>query len=75
LIAIAALIALLLRSLVKWLSKYGVKPWMSAFLILGVLAALGASAWFFVIPNFAQEVQQLFSTTSGTLNEAETQAS
>lgn len=74
LIAIAMLIALLLRSVVDWLKGYGVRPWMSSLLMVGVFVSFGIFIWFVLLPNVLEEIQKIFSTTSGILNQAATQS-
>ncbi len=69
-IAIAALLALVFREIVKGLGRYGVRPWMSAILIIGGFLGLGAFVWFLLAPNVIQELQRLVAEQpSGTLNE------
>lgn len=66
--AIAMLIALVLRTLVNRLSDIGLKPWMSALVLLGALGAVGIFLWLTVVPNVLREVQDLISTAPAYLD-------
>lgn len=67
LVAIAILIALVLRTLVNLLSKIGLKPWMSVLVLLGALVACGIFLWQRVVPNVVQEVEDLTTTVPSYL--------
>ena len=67
-IAVAVLLALVLRTVVKGLERLGVPPLASAFILLAGAAALGALLYFVVVPNVAQQVRGLFSEGPGSLN-------
>ena len=45
LIAIAMLLALVLRQVVNGLSRFGLRPWMSVLLLFGAFAAGGFLMW------------------------------
>src|SRR5919199_4229979 len=68
LVAIAILIALVLRTFVNQLSKIGLKPWMSALVLLGALVVFGVFLWLKVVPNVVRELQDLTSTVPSYLD-------
>ena len=71
LIAIAALLALVFREIVRGLGRYELRPWMSTVLMVGVLLGIGAVLGLFLAPNLILEVQSLVSgRDNGVLNEA-----
>jgi len=75
LIAIALLIAVLLRAVVDGLGRLGIGPRISAGIMVLALVAIAAAFWFFLVPRVTQEVQQLItSRPSGILNQAQDKA-
>jgi len=75
LIAVAMLVAVLLRAVVDGLGRLGIGPRVSAGIIALALAAVAAAFWFFMVPRVTQEVQQLItSRPSGVLNQAQEKA-
>ena len=64
LIAIAMLIALVLRTFVNYLGRLGVKPWISAVLLLVILGALVGFVWLFMVPRALVEVRSLVDSNS-----------
>jgi predicted PurR-regulated permease PerM len=65
LVAIAMLIALVLRTIVRWLEGLGIVPWLAAVMLLGVVGGAGAVVGFVVVPNLVQEARILASEASG----------
>ena len=69
LVAISALIALVLRTVVNYFSSLGLKPWLSSIVLVLVLGALLVFLWVFVAPRVLQELYALVgSNASGSLN-------
>lgn len=69
LVAIAMLIALVMRTFVNSLGKLGVKPWISSILLLVILGALVGFVWLFMVPRALAEIQSLVnSNATGSLN-------
>lgn len=64
LVAIAALIALVLRTFVTSLEKLGVKPWISAILLLVILGLLVGFVWLFMVPRVLGELQSLVNSNA-----------
>lgn len=62
LVAIAALIALVLRTFVTALENLGVKPWISAVLLLVILGGLVGFLWLFMVPRVVGELQSLVNS-------------
>jgi predicted PurR-regulated permease PerM len=65
LIAVAMLIALVLRTAVQGLEKLGAGPWLSAIILLG---AFGAFVGLVVVPNLVREAQTLTSQAPQYIN-------
>jgi predicted PurR-regulated permease PerM len=65
LVAIAMLIALVLRTIVRWLEGLGIVPWLAAVMLLGVVGGAGAVVGLVVVPNLVQEAIILASDASG----------
>lgn len=59
LIAVAMLMALVLRSVARVPKMFGAPPWAAATITLGVVGAAGAFFWLLVLPNFLQQAQTL----------------
>lgn len=70
LVAIAMLLALVLRQVVNGLCRFGIKPWMSALLLFGAFLAFGFFVWAVVVPDVIRETQQLLSRAPRELDEA-----
>ena len=70
LIAIAMLLALVLRQVVNGLCRFGLRPWMSVLLLFGAFAAVGFFVWTVVVPDVIRETQQLLSRAPRELDEA-----
>ena len=69
LVAISALIALVLRTVVNFFSGLGLKPWLSSIVLIFILCALLGFIWVFVVPSVVQELNALVnSNASGSLN-------
>lgn len=65
LVAVAMLLALVVRTPLNRLHEAGLRPWMSVSVLLAVFAAFGAFIWLIVAPNVAQEVHTLTSRGPG----------
>lgn len=59
LIAIAMLIALVLRSIAHEARRLGAPPWAAAIITLGVIGAAAAFLWFVVLAHVIQQAQML----------------
>lgn len=70
LMAIAMLLALVLRQVVSGLCRFGIKPWMSVLLLFGAFLAFGFFVWAVVVPDVIREAQQLLSRAPRELDEA-----
>lgn len=68
LVAVAMLLALVLRTIVRWFGKVGIPPWVAVLVLLGGLAGLGAVVVLAVIPNLVREAQMLASASPGYIN-------
>ena len=68
LVAIAALVALALRSVVHAVKRLGAPPWVAAIVTAGLIGALGAFLWLVVVPGFVQQAQSLISNMPGYLD-------
>lgn len=60
-VAVAILLALVLRTVARGLERLGASPFVSAIILLAGVGALGALVYFAVLPNIAQEVEVLTS--------------
>lgn len=67
-IAIAALLALVLRTAVTGLERLGVPPLASAFILLAGVAAFGLLLYFVIVPSVVEQVRGLVSQGPGTLS-------
>lgn len=67
-IAVALLLAVVLRTAVTGLERLGVPPLGSAFVLLAGVAAFGALLYFVVFPSVAQQVRGLISEGPGSLS-------
>lgn len=61
LIAIAALLALVLRVIVNGLERLGLPAWLAVTVIIAGIAAFGAFVWFVLIPSVLEEFRALTS--------------
>ncbi|WP_273846656.1 AI-2E family transporter [Rubrobacter calidifluminis] len=59
LLAISAILALILRSLVLLLGRFGIRSWEAVLILLGLLAATGVFIWLVMLPHVAREVVTL----------------
>lgn len=59
LIAVAMLLALVVRSALDGLKRIGLPSWLAVVTMLAAIAVLGTLAWFVVIPDIVQEAQKL----------------
>ncbi len=75
LVAIAMLIALILRIIVKGLEKRGAPTWLAVTTLVGVIMAFGAFLWLVVVPRVVREAQILISRAPEYLNSLERLAS
>ena len=69
LIAVAALLALVLRSAVDGLKRHGLPAWLAVLTIIAGIAAFGAFVWFVVIPNVIREARRLTTGGEGSLRQ------
>lgn len=70
LIAVAALLALVIRTVVDGLERIGFPPWLAVVTILVAIAAFGALVWYVLLPNVLQETQKvLLSTGHGSFQQ------
>ena len=60
-VAVAVLLALVLRTLARGLEKLGASPFVAALILLAGVGALAALVYYAVLPNVAQEVEALAS--------------
>lgn len=68
LVAIAMLIALVLRTAVNRLCELGMKPWMSVLALFVVGLALGGFVWLAMVPRALNEIQYLTSNGPGSFD-------
>jgi predicted PurR-regulated permease PerM len=67
LIAIALLLALAMRTVVRGLEEARFPTWLSAIVLLLGVGAFGALVWLVMVPNLSREFRQLTSEGSGSL--------
>ncbi len=67
-VVVGALLALVVRTLVRGLEKIGVSPFISVVILLAGFSAFGAFVYFVMIPNIAEEVRILISQGQGSLS-------
>ena len=65
LVALAMLVALVLRTLVNGLRKVGVGPWASSLLLLAALGAFAGFVWLVLVPNLLREIYAPASAAPG----------
>lgn len=68
LIAVAMLLALVLRTIVRGLERARFPTWLSMLVLLVILGGLGALVWFVMIPRLFTEFRQLTSSGFGSLD-------
>jgi predicted PurR-regulated permease PerM len=66
-IAIALLLALALRTIVRVLDRARFLTWLSAVVLLVGIGAFGAVVWLVMVPNLLGEIRQLTSEGPGSL--------
>ena len=66
--AVGALLALVLRTLVRGLEKLGASPFISSVILFVGFLAFGGFVYFVMIPNIADEVRVLLSQGAGSLS-------
>lgn len=59
LVAVAMLLALVLRTAADRLQEGGLRPWMSVAVLIGAFAAFGSFVWLVVAPNVLREASVL----------------
>lgn len=67
-VAVAILLALVLRTVARGLERIGASPFVSAIILLAGIGALSALIYFVVLPNIAQEVDVLTSEGPNSLD-------
>jgi predicted PurR-regulated permease PerM len=67
LIAIALLLALALRTIVRGLDKARFPTWLSVIVLLVGIGAFGAVVWLVMVPNLVEEFRQVTSEGPGSL--------
>lgn len=67
LVAIAMLLALVLRSAVQGLNRLGSPPWLSAVILVVGITAAGAFGWLVLVPRIVREIRRLISRGPGSL--------
>ncbi len=67
LVAIAVLIAVVLRSVVRAVKRIGAPPWMALIITLLAIGALGALLGLVVLPNFLRQAEDFSSEVPGYL--------
>ncbi|MBX6765129.1 MAG: AI-2E family transporter, partial [Rubrobacteraceae bacterium] len=71
LIAISAILALILRSLVLLLGRFGIRSWAAVPILLGLLTAVVAFIWLVMLPHIAHEVVTLARLTPAYISSLE----
>ena len=69
LVAIAALIAVVLRSIVSAVKRIGAPPWMAPIITLVAIGAIGTLLWLVILPGFLRQAQTFASAVPGYLDE------
>ncbi len=67
LVAIALLLALILRTIVRGLDRARFPTWLSVIVLLVGICAFGAVVWLVMVPNLLKEFRQLTSEGPGSL--------
>ncbi len=68
LIAIAALIALIFRTLLRWLQKIVKSPWLAVFILIGLIVGFLVLMISVVVPSIITETQDLLVTLPTYMN-------
>lgn len=68
LVAVAALIALVLRTTLQWFHKIVRVPWLAVLMLVGVVGAFGVFIGFVMVPNLLAEAQTLSLALPDYLN-------
>ena len=69
LVAIAVLIAVVLRSIVDGVQRIGAPSWMAAIITLVAIGGVGAFLWLVVLPGFVEQAQTFASAVPGYLED------
>jgi predicted PurR-regulated permease PerM len=67
-VAVAALLALVLRTSLRWLRRIVRLRWLAVLILIGLVVGFGAFVVLFVLPNFITETQILISQLPHYLN-------
>lgn len=67
LIAVAMLLALVMRTIVRGLNRAKFSTWLSVIVLLIILGGLGALIWLVMIPHLLAEFRQITSSGFGSL--------
>lgn len=68
LVAIAVLIAVILRSVVSAVRRIGAPPWIAPIITLVAIGAIGAFLWLVLLPSFLRQSQTFASSVPGYLD-------
>ena len=67
LIAVAMLLALVLRAIVRGLERARIPTWLSVIVLVAILGGVAALVWLVMIPSLLDEFRQLTSSGLGSL--------
>lgn len=68
LIAVASLVAVILRTLLRWLQRLVKERWIAVLLLIGLVLSFGIFLITFVFPSLVNEIQQLLIALPSYLN-------
>jgi predicted PurR-regulated permease PerM len=68
LIAVATLVAVILRTLLRWLQRVVNQRWVAVLLLAGLMGGFGAFLIMVILPNLLDETQQLLIALPSYLN-------
>ena len=68
LVVVAALLALVLRSVVHGVKRLGAPSWVAPIVTIGVMGGFGGFLWLVVVPSFLEQSQSLASNVPGYLD-------
>jgi predicted PurR-regulated permease PerM len=68
LIAVAILLAVILRTLLRWLQKLVKQRWVAVLVLVGLIGGFGIFLVSFIFPNLLRETQQLLVTLPNYFN-------
>jgi predicted PurR-regulated permease PerM len=68
LIAVAILLAVILRTLLRWLQKLVRQRWIAVLVLIGLIGGFGVFLFAFIFPNLLGETQQLLTALPNYLN-------